>query len=172
MPAAGLYCLWKALSGALMLRNETVRVAVEALWSNKLRAFLTTLGVVIGSACIVLVITVAITGRQYVIGQIEGVGSNLVYANYEVNPQQAVVQSDQITIDDMNAVKDNLPNVIAVAGTRSTPAAVVTDGVERRVSLVGVTEGFQVIRNLLILQGRFLDSEDMQERSKVCLITQ
>ena len=80
-----------------MLRNETVRVAMEALWSNKLRAFLTTLGVVIGSACIVLVVTVALTGRQYVIGQIEGVGSNLVYANYEVNPQQAVVKSDEIT---------------------------------------------------------------------------
>ena len=87
-----------------MLRNETVRVAVEALWSNKLRAFLTTLGVVIGSACIVLVITVAITGRQYVIGQIEGVGSNLVYANYEVNPQQAVVKSDEITIPEPSSL--------------------------------------------------------------------
>ena len=109
-----------------MLRNETVRVAVEALWSNKLRAFLTTLGVVIGSACIVLVITVAITGRQYVIGQIEGVGSNLVYGNYEVNPQQAVVKSDEITIPDMYAVKASLPNVIEVAGTRGTVATVVT----------------------------------------------
>jgi putative ABC transport system permease protein len=154
-----------------MLRNETVRVAVEALWSNKLRAFLTTLGVVIGSACIVLVITVAITGRQYVIGQIEGVGSNLVYANYEVNPQQAVVKSDEITIPDMYAVKASLPNVIEVAGTRGTVATVVTGGIERSVALVGVTERFQAIRNLLILKGRFIDSEDIQSRSKSCLIT-
>jgi len=154
-----------------MLRNETVRVAVEALWSNKLRAFLTTLGVVIGSACIVLVITVAITGRQYVIGQIEGVGSNLVYANYEVNPQQAVVKSDEITIPDMYAVKASLPNVIEVAGTRGTVATVVTGGIERSVALVGVTERFQAIRNLAILKGRFIDSEDIQSRSKSCLIT-
>ena len=154
-----------------MLRNETVRVAVEALWSNKLRAFLTTLGVVIGSACIVLVITVAITGRQYVIGQIEGVGSNLVYGNYEVNPQQAVVKSDEITIADMYAVKASLPNVIEVAGTRGTVATVVTGGIERSVALVGVTERFQAIRNLLILKGRFIDSEDIQSRSKSCLIT-
>ena len=54
-----------------MVPAETWRVAVEALWSNKLRAILTTLGVVIGSACIVLVLTVAVTGRRYVIGQIE-----------------------------------------------------------------------------------------------------
>ncbi len=154
-----------------MPRNETVRIAVEALWSNKLRAFLTTLGVVIGSACIVLVVTVAVTGRQYVIGQIEGVGSNIIYANYEVNPQQAVVKANEISISDMNAVKTSLPNVVEVAGTRGTAATVVTGGVERSVALVGVTDGFQTIRNLLILKGRFIDSEDIKSRSKSCLIT-
>jgi putative ABC transport system permease protein len=156
-----------------MLRRETWRVAVEALWSNKLRAFLTTLGVVIGSACIVLVVTVAVTGRRYVIGQIEGVGANLVYANYEVSPQQAVVKSDEITLADMQAVKASIPSVIAAAGTSQVlPSTVVSSGVQRNVSLVGVTEQFQVIRNLLILQGRFLDAVDMRSRSKVCLITE
>jgi len=154
-----------------MLAGETWRVAFEALWSNKLRAFLTTLGVVIGSACIVLVVTVAVAGRQYVIGQIEGVGSNLVYANYEVNPQQALVMSNEITLPDMNAIKSTLRNVIGVAGTRSMQTTVVTEGIERNVALVGATEGFQAIRNLRILQGRFLDYDDMQSRNKVCLIT-
>jgi putative ABC transport system permease protein len=155
-----------------MLRRETWRVAVEALWSNKLRAFLTTLGVVIGSACIVLVVTVAVTGRRYVIGQIEGVGANLVYANYEVSPQQAVVKSDEITLADMQAVKASIPSVIAAAGTSQVlPSTVVSGGVQRNVSLVGVTEQFQAIRNLLILQGRFLDAVDMRSRGKVCLIT-
>ena len=155
-----------------MFRRETWQVALEALWSNKLRAFLTTLGVIIGSTCIVLVVTVAVTGQQYVVGQIEGVGSNLVYANYDVNPQQAVVKSDELSLQDMDAVKAAIPDVIVVAGTRSMPQSVVTQGVERRVSLVGVTEGFQIIRNLLILRGRFLDAQDMQSRSRVCLITQ
>jgi len=82
-----------------------------------------------------------------------------------------VVMSNEITLADMNAVKVAASNVVEVAGTRSIPASVVTGGVERNVALVGATEGFQVIRNLRILQGRFLDSEDMQSRSKVCLIT-
>jgi putative ABC transport system permease protein len=155
-----------------MLPGETWRVAVEALWSNKLRAILTTLGVVIGSACIVLVVTVAVTGRRYVIGQIEGVGANLVYANYEVNPQQAVVRSDQITLADMEALKNALPNVVAVAATsQGLLRNVVTGGTQHAVTLFGATEGFQVIRNLLILKGRFLDSIDEQSRSKFCLIT-
>jgi putative ABC transport system permease protein len=152
--------------------SEIWRVAVEALWSNKLRAILTTLGVVIGSACIVLVVTVALTGRRYVIGLIEGVGANLVYANYEVNPQQAVVRSDEITLDDMEAVKNTLPNVVTVAAT-STPLLrnVVIGGTEHAVTLFGATDGFQVVRNLLILKGRFLDPIDQQTHSKVCLIT-
>jgi putative ABC transport system permease protein len=157
--------------GEQMLAGETWHVAFEALWSNKLRAFLTTLGVVIGSACIVLVVTVAVAGRSYVISQIEGVGSNLVYANYEVNPQQGLVMSNEITLPDMNAIKSELRNVIAVAGTRSMQTTVVTEGDERNVALVGATEGFQAIRNLRILQGRFLDYDDMQSRAKVCLIT-
>jgi putative ABC transport system permease protein len=155
-----------------MLPRETWRVAVDALWSNKLRAILTTLGVVIGSACIVLVVTVAVTGRRYVIGQIEGVGANLVYANYEVNPQQAVVRSDEITLADMEAVKNALPNVVAVAATsQGLLRNVVTGGTQHAVSLFGASEGFQAIRNLLILKGRFLDAIDEQSRSKFCLIT-
>ena len=155
-----------------MLPRETWRVAVEALWSNKLRAILTTLGVVIGSACIVLVVTVALTGRRYVIGLIEGVGANLVYANYEVNPQQAVIRSDEITLADMEAVKNTLPNVVTVAAT-SKPLLrnVVIGGTEHAVTLFGATDGFQLVRNLLLLEGRFLDSIDQQGHSKVCLIT-
>ena len=155
------------------MRKETWRVALEALWANKLRAFLTTLGVVIGSACIVLVFTVAVTGRRVVVGQIEAVGSNLVYAHYQVNPQEAVVIGHEITLADMNAIQASLSGVQAVASsTRGMPTTVVGGGAEYRATVVGVTEGFRAIRNLVILQGRFVDEVDMRSRSKVCLITE
>jgi len=155
-----------------MLRKETWRVAIEALWSNKLRAFLTTLGVIIGSACIVLVVTVSVTGRQYVLGQIESIGANIVYARYDVNPDQAVVMSDEITVTDMNAVKAAIPSVVAVAGTRTLRTTVVTGSTTRNIALVGATEDFQTIRNLVVTNGRYLDAQDITARSKVCLITQ
>jgi len=154
-----------------MLRNETWMVALEALWANKVRAFLTTLGVVIGSACIVLVVTVALTGRRYVIAQIEAVGSNLVLASLEIDPNRPVTLQDELSVDDMNAAKSSIPGVVTVAGTRSMQSSVIAGSVERNVSLVGVTDGFQQIRNLLILRGRFLDAEDVSTRSRVCLIT-
>ena len=62
----------------MMDLHETLSVAIDALRSNKLRAILTSLGVIIGSASIVLVVTVALTSQKYVIGQIEAIGSNMV----------------------------------------------------------------------------------------------
>jgi len=155
----------------MMLRNETWMVALDALWANKVRAFLTTLGVIIGSACIVLVVTVALTGQRYIIQQIESVGTNIVFAHLDVDPSRQIMLQDELTVEDMNAAKTTIPGVVAVAGTRSYSATVNAGGVERSVSLVGVTEGFQQIRNLLILQGRFLDAADITSRSRVCLIT-
>jgi putative ABC transport system permease protein len=146
-------------------------VALEALWADKFRAFLTTLGVVISSACIVLVVTIGLAGRRYVLAQIEGVGSNLVYARLDLSPNEPIMPQDELSLEDMNAVKASIQEVSTVAGTRGTQSSVMAGAVEHNVSLVGSTEGFQQIRNLLILRGRFLDADDMISRSKVCLIT-
>ena len=152
--------------------QEAFEVALDALRANKLRASLTTLGVVIGSACIVLVVTVALTGRRFVLGQIEAAGSNLVWAEYVEAPQHARTLSYEITPGDLEATKREIPQVMEAAGARDLPATVVAGGVERSVSLVGVTPGFQEIRKLTILRGRYFDPADMEARSKVCLVTQ
>jgi putative ABC transport system permease protein len=156
-----------------MLRSETWKVAFDALRANKVKAFLTMLGVMIGSACIVLVVTVALTGKRYIIAQIEGVGSNIVYAQLvRAGPQQLATLSDELTIEDLEAIRNGIPQVVEVAGTRELPMTVVVEGVERPVNLVGITEGFQRIRNLVLLSGRFLDADDMDSRAKVCLLTE
>jgi putative ABC transport system permease protein len=150
--------------------RETVSVAIDALRANKLRASLTSLGVIIGSASIVLVVTVALTSKTFILAQIESVGSNLVWVELVQRPDKPQPLSYEMTLEDLEAVK-GIPNVIQVAGTRELPMTVVADGLERQVNLVGVTQGYQEIRRLLILRGRYFDSADMQMRSKVCLIT-
>ncbi len=150
--------------------RETVSVAVDALRANKLRAMLTSLGVIIGSASIVLVVTVALTSKKFVISQIESVGSNLVWVELVQRPDKPQPLSYEMTLDDLEAAK-SIPKVTEVAGTRELPMTVITGGVERPVNLVGVTEGYQAIRRLVILRGRYFDAADMETRSKVCLIT-
>jgi len=155
----------------VMPRNETWIVALEAIWANKTRAFLTTFGVVIGSACIVLVVTIGLAGGRYVVAQIEGVGSNLVFARLDISPNEPIKPQDELSLEDMNAAKASIQEVVTVAGTRGTQSSVMAGAVEHKVSLVGATEGFQQIRNMLILRGRFLDTDDITSRSKVCLVT-
>jgi putative ABC transport system permease protein len=150
--------------------RETVSVAIDALRANKVRAMLTSLGVIIGSASIVLVVTVALTSKKFVLSQIESVGSNLVWVEMVQRQDRPQPLSYELTLEDLEAVKA-IPNVIEVAGTRELPMTLVVRGVERPVNLVGVTEGYQTIRRLLILRGRYFDASDMEMRSKVCLIT-
>jgi putative ABC transport system permease protein len=150
--------------------RETVSVAIDALKANKLRAILTSLGVIIGSASIVLVVTVALTSKKFVLSQIEAVGSNLVWVELVQRPDRPQPMSYEITFEDMEAIR-KIPNVIEVAGARENPMSMIAGGVELPVNLVGVTEGYQAIRRLLIVRGRYFDDADMEMRSKVCLIT-
>jgi putative ABC transport system permease protein len=154
----------------MMDLRETLSVAIDALRGNKLRAILTSLGVIIGSASIVLVVTVALTGRKFVLSQIEATGSNLVWVELVRAGAEGKPLSYELTIEDMKAVKA-IPGVQEVAGNRELPMTIVVEGVERPVTLIGVTEGFQAIRRLVIIRGRYFDSADMETRSKVCLIT-
>jgi putative ABC transport system permease protein len=156
-----------------MIWEETWRLAVNSLRANKLRALLTMLGVIIGSACIVLVVTVALAGKKFIIGQIEAVGSNIVYAQLlNSNLGQTTTLADEITLADMDAVKQGIHQIAEVAGSHDVPLTVVAGGVARPVSLVGVTQGFQRIRNLLVLRGRYFDDGDFLESGKVCLLTE
>jgi len=153
--------------------EETSKLAVEALRANKLRATLTMLGVIIGSACIVLVVTVALTGRRYIGSQIEAVGSNIVYAWLEQsNTSQNVSLADQISLGDLNAIREGVPQVVQVSGTNDIPMNVVADRKDRPVRLIGVTQGFQQIRKLVILQGRYFDDADFSTVSKVCVVSE
>jgi putative ABC transport system permease protein len=156
-----------------MVWEETWNLALDSLRANKLRAGLTMLGVVIGSACIVLVVTVALAGKRFIIGQIEAVGSNIVYASLvSTNIGQSISMGDQISMNDLEAIRRGIPQVVQVAGTHDIQMNVTTSSGTRTVSLVGVTQGFQQIRNLVIVRGRYFDDGDFLGSSKVCLLTE
>src|SRR5881275_3126843 len=114
-----------------MVIRETISVAIDALRANKLRATLTSLGVIIGSASIVLVVTVALTSKKFVLSQIEATGSNLVWVEMIKTPDKAQPLSHEMTLDDMEAIRATIPQVSQVAGVRELPMAVIAQGVQR-----------------------------------------
>src|ERR1700684_1961110 len=101
----------------MMDLRETLSVSIDALRSNKVRAMLTSLGVIIGSASIVLVVSIALTSQKFVIGQIEAIGSNLVWVELINAGSKGQPLSYELTVDDMNAVKATVAGVTVVGGT-------------------------------------------------------
>lgn len=153
--------------------SESWVLAFDALRANKVRTALTMLGVIIGSACIVLVVTVALTGKKYVSAQIEAVGSNIVYASLS-QPAGAknTALSDDISLEDLRAVRQGIPQVIRAAGTNDLTMSVVAQGKSWPVGLIGVTQEFERIRRLIVIRGRYFDDTDFSTVSKVCVISE
>jgi putative ABC transport system permease protein len=149
--------------------KDIVSSAWWGLCTEKVKAALTMLGIMIGSAAIVLVVTIAIVGKTYVLTLIEGIGTNLVYATLDRSGH--VVPQDEMTMSDMQAIRTEVPYVSAVAGVLDRPAYIYASGRSTRASLVGVTEDFQEIRKLRILSGRYFDAQDFSSRDHVCLVS-
>lgn len=145
--------------------------AVRALRANRLRSLLSTLGVAIGSACVVLVVTISLSANTYITGLIESIGSNLVYAQFIPGDARPPL-SDYMSFDDVQAMKPSIPQVINAAGSRGLPKEMTIGGAELSITLLGVTDGYQEIRRLVVLRGRYLDPDDMETHSKVCLLTE
>jgi|SRR3984893_4075706 len=84
----------EATKGRVIRWEESVRFALDDLAGDKLKASLTMWGVVIGSAAIVLVVTIASTGKVYMISQIEGIGANLAYATLDRSGVSSVPEDE------------------------------------------------------------------------------
>jgi putative ABC transport system permease protein len=159
----------------LWLRNlkEAFVFAYNALRVNKVRTGLTTLGMVIGTSSVILVSTIALTSRDYVLGQIEGVGSNMIYTVNESSPTVTGANSisDALTLADVEAIRGGVPNLTAVSAIVLGRDRVVLESQYREVTIIGVNSGFRIIRNLKVLAGRFFDEDDDRLRNRVCLVT-
>ena len=99
-----------------MLLGESLRFSAQALRANPIRSLLTGLGMVIGTASVILVVTISLTSRDYILEQIEGIGSNIIFAYY-VNggPTVVTADADYVKLADIDAVRQLWPADIAAA---------------------------------------------------------
>ena len=154
--------------------GEIFSFAYDTFCSNKVRFALTALGMVIGTASLILVVTIGMTGKQYVLNQIQAIGANLIYAEYQSGAQRITGSTpDPITLDDMNAAVQQVPGIVAASPVISLGERIpVGNGKEREILILGVYPQYRVVRNLVVLTGRFFDARDEQEHNKVAVITE
>ncbi len=157
-----------------LVLGETISVALETFRSNKVRFALTALGMVIGTASLILVVTIGLTGKQYVLQQIQSIGANLIFAEYQGGAiYSAEAANDYMTIEDLNAIRQQVPNIAASSPIIELHERItIPEGKERDVLVLGVSAEYYWVRNLETLTGRFLEENDVETRGKVAVITQ
>jgi putative ABC transport system permease protein len=157
-----------------MYFGEALRFSLQALWANKFRTFLTALGLVIGNASVILVVTISISSREYILDLIRGVGSNLIYAQYSAGTNNATkVDADFIKMADVDAVRQQLGSrLVAANGVMSNSGRLLINGKEEDVSVIGTDEAYPAVRNMVLLSGHFIDAGDVRGRQHVAMLTE
>jgi putative ABC transport system permease protein len=153
--------------------SEIMSFAYDTFCSNKVRFMLTALGMVIGTASLILVVTIGLTGKQYVLNQIQGIGANLIYAEYEGGAQRITnTAADPLTVDDMRAADEQVSEIVGASPVVALSERIpVGDGKERDIQILGVYPQYRNVRNLVVASGRFFDQQDEQSHTKAGLVT-
>ena len=143
---------------------QSFKMAVKAIAGNKMRSFLTILGVVIGVVAIVVLVSIGQGANSSVVESIEGMGTNLITANINAR------RMNPIDLDSLNELAQNeaisyVAPIASVSGTVKAGTTTYDDGVVQ-----GTTPGYESIRNWTVAEGRFLQQPDIDNRSFVAVI--
>lgn len=154
--------------------GEALRFSLNALRANKIRTILTALGLVIGNASVILVVTVSLTGRELILSQIRAIGSNLIYAQYEAGSNTAYqADADFLKLADVEAVRKQLSDrIVAAAGVMTSYDQMYLNGRAQDVAVIGSDDQYILIRHLELLAGRFMDPSDVILHQKVAMLTE
>jgi putative ABC transport system permease protein len=165
-----------ASARSTMMFSEVVRLAVDSFRASKTRFLLTMLGMVIGSASIILVATLGSTGKQYALDQLTSLGPNkieLQYSGGTISGPDNTTTPDYLTLDDMHAVLDQVPGIAYSSPMLEFHDNVsVGDGITKATMLLGVSPQYRNVRDLLVISGRFFDEQDSIAHEKVAVIVQ
>ena len=143
---------------------QSFKMAFKAIAGNKMRSFLTILGVIIGVVAIVVLVSIGQGANSSVVSRIEGMGTNLITANIRAR------RTNPLTLDGLKEMgkSENISHIAPLAnvsGTVKAGAVTYEDG-----SIMGTTSDLLDIRNWKIQQGRFLKQPDLDNRSLVAVL--
>lgn len=153
--------------------GETILIAWKSLSSNKLRSLLTMLGVIIGVAAVIVMISISAGTEATIAEQINGLGSNLLFINAAITrggPGQAQ-SSGGLVYDDVTAIREQIKGVAGVSVEQQTTVDVkVGNTTLEDVSVVGTTPDYTTVRNVEIGSGRFITDADNEGVEKVVVL--
>lgn len=157
--------------------TENIRLAFGSLRANKLRAILTMLGIIIGVAAVITLVSVGEGVQDVVISEFEGLGNNLLFVipgRADANQFPGATPRVDLTNDDYLALADplNVPDLVRVAPTYGRPAIVTRGGEETRTTVTGTTPDYTAIRDFYPILGDFFTDHDVTSATRVAVLGQ
>jgi len=161
-----------------MKLSDPIKIAIRSLSAAKLRFFLTVLGIVIGTAAVILVMSIGASAQDLILSQVQKVGSNLVGilpgASQENGPPASALGIVTTTLKngDLDALREkrNVPNLLAVGGYVSGSASVDSPGASFQTSFQGVSSDVVSIESMEVADGRFFFPEEENDLSRVVVL--
>jgi putative ABC transport system permease protein len=159
-----------------MLMSEILKIAGDSFNASKTRFALTALGMVIGTASVILVVTIGMTGKQYVLELLQKIGTNQVeveYAGGGATAAERVRYNDFLTREDEKAVDQQVPGIMYSSPVLSMHNRLTfPGGIQKDTVVLGVAPEYNQIRNLIVTQGRFFDDTDDSAHLKCAVVAQ
>ncbi|MBI5841591.1 MAG: ABC transporter permease [Chloroflexi bacterium] len=155
-----------------MKPSEAMRIAWEAILKNKIRSFLTMLGIIIGVAAVIIMVAISAGTEATISEQITSLGSNLVFVQSSFSrggPGQ--MASGGLVYDDAAAIQDGVNGVVSVVVEQNSSETVKFSDVSLdEVEILGTTTGFPSVRDVEIATGRYFTDTDIDRKKKVAVL--
>ncbi|MBF8292523.1 MAG: putative transporter permease protein, partial [Steroidobacteraceae bacterium] len=157
--------------------GASIRVALRALSANKLRGILTMLGVIIGVAAVIALMSLGKGAQAQITDQVQSLGSNLVFVTpgqgrQQGNARQAAGNAQTLSVEDARAISSELGSglVKGVAAERFGQAQLIAGGQNVQTRLLGVTPEWESVRNFHPASGDFITSTHIDSRARVIVL--
>jgi putative ABC transport system permease protein len=151
---------------------EAMRIAWEAILKNKIRSFLTMLGIIIGVAAVIIMVGISAGTEATISDQITSLGSNLVFVQGSFSrggPNQR--DTGGLTFDDATAIESSINGVVSVVVEQASQENVIFGSTTlQSVELLGTTEGFISVRDMKLASGRYFTQTEIDHKQKVVVL--
>lgn len=157
-----------------MKLGNLFKVAMNALRRNKMRSFLTMLGIIIGVASVITMLAIGQGSKKSIEDQISSMGSNMLFVmpgnTRQGGVQQGSASSQRLTVADVNAIKTGCDAVIAVSPEVRSSGQAVYGSSNWPTTIYGGNEEYLEIKSWTVVSGRNITDSEAKGSAKVCLI--
>ncbi len=154
--------------------NNLIKIALKALANNKLRGFLTMLGIIIGVASVIAMLAIGQGSKRSIREQISQMGSNMIMLHPGADRRGGVRQSasdmQTLKIEDYNTIVHEASYVSAASPTVNASGQAINGANNAPTSLYGVNGDYMTIRKLSVGEGEMFTDQDVKRAAKVCIV--